>query len=162
MREVFCNTSPLQYLHQLDQLPVLWTLARRIIVPPAVVEELSAGISKGLNLPRLTSFEWVEVRAPRSLAAVPLVSDLGPGETQVLALALESSEPLALLDDALARRVAVSLGIAVEGTLGLLLDAKRAGLLPSLGLFLDRLQSLGFRLDSRTRGAVLRLAGEGS
>jgi len=120
------------------------------------------GISRGLNLPELTSSGWVEVRVPGSLAAVPLVSDLGPGETQVLALALESSEPLALLDDALARRVAVSLGIAVEWTLGLLLDAKSAGILASVRPLLERLQSLGFRLDARTRDAVLRLAGEAS
>ena len=33
MREVFCNTSPLQYLHQLGLLPVLRTLAERIVVP---------------------------------------------------------------------------------------------------------------------------------
>jgi predicted nucleic acid-binding protein len=162
LREVFCNTSPLQYLHQLDLLPVLQVLAGRLIVPPAVVDELAAGISKGLDLPRLASFEWIDVRAPRSLAAVPLVSDLGTGETQVLALALESSEPLALLDDALARRVAASLGITVEGTLGLLMDAKRAGLLVSVGPLLDQLQSLGFRLDSGTRDAVLRLSGETS
>jgi len=160
LREVICNTSLLQYLHQLDLLPVLQVLAGKVIVPPAVVDELEVGISKGLDLPRLTSFDWVEVRAPVSLAAVPLVSDLGPGETQVLALALESREPLALLDDALARRVAASLGIAVEGTLGLLLDAKRAELLVSVGPFLDRLQVLGFRLDPGTRDAVLRLAGE--
>jgi predicted nucleic acid-binding protein len=127
---------------------------------PAVAEELSAGISRGLHLPNVKDLEWVEVRVPGSLAAVPLVSDLGPGETQVLAPALESSEPLTLFDDALARRVAASLGIAVEGTLGLLLDAKRTGLLASVRPLLDRLQSLGFRLDSGTRYAVLRLAGE--
>ncbi len=162
MREVFCNTSPLQYLHQLDLLYVLQTLAGHVIVPPAVVEELSAGVSKGLHLPNLKDFEWVEVRVPRSLSAIPLVSDLGPGETQVLALALESNEPLALLDDVLAPRVAASLGIPIEGTLGLPLDAKKAGLLPSVRPLFDRLQSLGFRLASSTRDTVPRLAGETS
>jgi len=49
-----------------------------------------------------------------------------------------------------------------KGTLGLLLDAKKAGLLASVGPVLDRLQSLGFRLDPRTRAAVLRLSGEAS
>jgi hypothetical protein len=160
LREVFCNTSPLQYLHQLELLPVLQALTGRVVVPPAVVDELRAGSSKGLDLPRVASLNWIEVREPRSLAAVPLVSDLGPGETQVLALALESSESLALLDDALARRVAASLGITREGTLGLLLDAKRAGLVAAVGPLLDRLHVLGFRLDPTTREVVLRLAGE--
>ncbi len=160
MREVFCNTSPLQYLHQLGLLPVLRTLAERIVVPPAVVQELSAGRAKGLNVPEVANQEWIEVRLPGSLAAVPLVTDLGPGETQVLALALESSAALVLLDDGLARRVAASLGLTVEGTLGLLLDAKQAGLVPSVAPLLAQLQSLGFWLDPRTHAAVLRLAGE--
>jgi hypothetical protein len=131
-----------------------------LVVPPAVVEELRAGRLRGLDLPEVTSLDWIEVRPPRSLAAVPLVSDLGPGETQVLALALESSEPLALLDDALARRVAASLGIKREGTLGLLLDARRARLVAAVGPFIDRLHALGFRVDPTTREVVLRLAGE--
>ncbi|MHB8120201.1 MAG: hypothetical protein ACYDHX_16020 [Methanothrix sp.] len=59
--------------------------------------------------------------------AVSLITDLGPGESQVLMLALEMPESVALLDDALARRVAIAKEIPIKGTLGLLLDAKRAG-----------------------------------
>lgn len=90
----------------------------------------------------------------------PLVTDLGPGETQVLMLALESSDTFVVLDDALARQLAEALGLRLTGTLGLLLDAKRAGLLPAVGPLLDRLQALRFRLAPHTRAAVLRLAGE--
>ena len=160
LREVFCNTSPLQYLHQLELLPLLQKLAGRIVIPPDVVEELATGLSGGLNLPNVAGLDWVEVRIPRNVRATELVTDLGAGETQVLALALESSDPLVILDDALARRVAAALGIPVEGTLGLLLDAKQAGLVQAVGPFLERLRSLGFRLDPRTRRAVQRLAGE--
>ena len=64
------------------------------------------------------------------------------------------------MDDGLARRVAETLGIRLTGTLGLLLDAKRAGLVQALTPFLDQLQALGFRLASHTRAAVRRLAGE--
>ncbi len=123
MREVFCNTSPLQYLHQLELLPILEKLAGRIVVPPAVVSELAAGIARGVNLPNVGALGWVEVRIPRNVRATGLVTDLGNGETQVLTLALESSDPLAILDDARARRMAATLGIPVEGTLGLLLGA---------------------------------------
>lgn len=162
MREVFCNTSPLQYLHQLGLLPVFQRLAGRVVVPPAVVQELAAGRAKGLNVPEVADLEWIEVRLPSSVAAVPLVTDLGAGETQVLALALESTGASVVLDDGLARRVAASLGLTVEGTLGLLLDAKQAGLVPSVAPLVDQLQTLGFWLDARTRAAVLRLAGEAS
>ena len=65
-----------------------------------------------------------------------------------------------ILDDALARKTAQYLGIRLTGTLGLLLDAKRSGLITSLTPVLDALQSLRFRLAPQTRSIVLRLAGE--
>ena len=75
-------------------------------------------------------------------------------------LALEMPGSVVFLDDALARRVAIAKGIPIKGTLGLLLDAKRAGHLLMVKPSLDRLQDLGFRLAQHTRDAVLKLAGE--
>lgn len=160
MPEVICNTSPLQYLHQIGQLSILPALAGSIIVPPAVQVELDAGIAKGLDLPQLENLRWVRIQAPISAKAVSLITDLGPGESQVLMLALEMPGSVALLDDALARRVAITKGIPIKGTLGLLLDAKRAGHLTSVKPSLDRLQVLGFRLAQQTQEAVLKLAEE--
>jgi predicted nucleic acid-binding protein len=91
---------------------------------------------------------------------LPLATDLGPGETQVLMLALEVPEAVAVLDDALARQVAEALNLKLTGTLGLLIDAKRAGLVSAVGPLLDQLQALRFHLAMHTRIAVLKLAGE--
>jgi predicted nucleic acid-binding protein len=160
--EVICNTSPLQYLYQLDLLHVLQALTEHIIIPPAVVQELAAGRAQGVNLPDPMTLEWVTVRQPASTRALPLVTDLGPGETEVLALALESTDAVVILDDALARQVAATLDIRFRGTLGLLLDAKRAGLVLTITPLLDQLQALRFRLSLGTREAILALAGETS
>jgi len=160
LSEVICNTSPIQYLHQLELLRILHALAGQVIVPPAVVDELAEGRALGVNLPDLTALDWVTVRRPVSELAVPLVTDLGPGETEVLMLALESREAIVVLDDALARRVAETFGLRLTGTLGLLLDAKRAGLIPAVSPLLDQLQALRFRVAPHTRAAVLKLAGE--
>jgi len=162
LSEIICNTSPLQYLYQLERLHSLQTLAEHIIVPPAVVDELAVGRAQGVSLPDPTALEWVIVRPVASVAVLPLIMDLGPGETEVLALALESSDAIVILDDALARQVASTLAIRFRGTLGLLLDAKQAGLISSLAPLLDQLQELGFRLSSRTRDLILDLAGEAS
>jgi predicted nucleic acid-binding protein len=86
--------------------------------------------------------------------------DLGPGETAALALALESADAITILDDALARRHAEVLGLRLTGTLGVLLDAKRAGLIARVMPLIEDLQSLGFRLSGQTRDAMLCLAGE--
>ena len=160
MPDVICDTSPIQYLHQLGLLDVLPALAERVIVPPAVVTELETGRALGVNLPDLTKLDWVVVHRPTSEPALPLINDLGPGETQVLMLALESRGAIAVLDDALARQIAEALEIPLTGTLGLLIDAKRAGLVTAVAPLLDQLQALRFRLSPHTRVAVLTLAKE--
>lgn len=160
MPEVICNTSPLQYLHQIGQLDIIPAIIGSIIVPPSVVVELDAGIENGLDLPRPENLKWIRIKAPVSVKAVSLITDLGPGESQVLMLALEMPGSIALLDDALARRVAIAKGIHIKGTLGLLLDAKHAGHLTSVKPSIDRLEELGFRLAQQTREAVLGMAGE--
>jgi predicted nucleic acid-binding protein len=75
-------------------------------------------------------------------------------------LALELSESVVVLDDALARRVAETMDLRLTGTLGLLLAAKNAGLVPAVTPLLDQLQALRFRLVAHTRAAVIVLAGE--
>ena len=160
MSEVICDTSPLQYLHQLGLLHLLPALVGGIVVPPAVLQELAVGWVHGVSLPDPMDLAWVTVRSPPSIAALPLVTDLGPGETEVLALALEATDAVVILDDALARRVAATLGIRLRGTLGVLLDAKRTGLLPAITPLLDQLHALGFHLSRRTRTDILDLAGE--
>jgi predicted nucleic acid-binding protein len=157
---IICNTSPLQYLHQLGCLHLLPALAGHVIIPQAVAEELAAGTARGIEVPVPQSLEWLTVRRPASAAVLPLVTDLGRGEAEVLALALELSDAVVILDDALARRMAEALGIRLTGTLGILLDAKRAGLIDTIMPWLDQLQVLRFRLHPATRTAVLKLAGE--
>jgi predicted nucleic acid-binding protein len=75
-------------------------------------------------------------------------------------LGVELPDSVLILDDGLARRVADSLGLHFSGTLGLLLDAKRAGLIPAVSPLVDQLQALRFRVAPHTRRAVLALAGE--
>jgi predicted nucleic acid-binding protein len=158
--EIISNTSPIQYLHQLGVLDVFQKLVTTITVPPAVRDELAAGRRLGLDLPDLPSLDWIIMRSPSSSAALPLVTDLGAGEREVLALALETLDSVCVLDDALARQVAKASQLRFTGTLGVLIDAKRAGLITAVGPQLDQLQSLGFRLAVHTRSAVLKIAGE--
>jgi predicted nucleic acid-binding protein len=156
------NTSPFQYLHQTGLLELLPQLYQRVLVPPAVVAELAAGRALGFDLPDPTGHSWAEVVRPQSFAILPAVTDLGPGEHEALALAVERSGAVLIIDDGLARRHAELLRLRFTGTVGVLLRAKREGLLPAITPVLDRLEALRFRLDVATRRAVLRQAGEES
>lgn len=160
MADVICNTSPMQYLHQVGLLTILPALVGQVLIPPAVDAELGVGRSFGLDLPDPAQLGWVTIRPLTRLPAVALPSGLDAGEADVLALALECSDAVVILDDARARQAARVLGVRLTGTLGLLLDAKRVGLIPTIKPVLDDLQSRRFRLASQTRVLVLRLAGE--
>lgn len=93
-------------------------LSENVYVPAAVVEEITRGLEFGINLPKLDTLEWIKVKHPISEIAIPLVTDLGPGETAVLMLGLEMPDAVAVLDDLLARRVAEKLQMKLTGTLG--------------------------------------------
>ena len=160
MPEIICNTSPLQYLHQVGRLDLLPRLFSEVVVPTAVSAELAQGRRLGVDVPQLEVLPWVEMREPRSEVVLSLITDLGAGETATLALALERGDAVVILDDALARRHAQRLGVRFTGTLGLLLDAKRAGLIDAVTPVLDELQSLRFRLSAGTKEVIMQLAGE--
>jgi predicted nucleic acid-binding protein len=162
MPEVISNTSPLQYLHQLDLLDLLPTLYGRVLVPSAVVKEIEAGRSLGVALPVLESLPWIRSQEVANAALLPLVPDLGAGEREVLALALEHPNPLIILDDSFARSFARELGLSLTGTLGLLLKGKEIKRIARIEPYVDHLEALNFRLDPRTRADVLKLAGEQS
>lgn len=160
MAETVCDTSPLQYLFQIGLLELLPTLYGEITVPEAVVLEIEEGRRHGVSLPDVQSLPWVRVKQPRDRAVLAIVSDLGAGEREVLALAVERPGSLVILDDRLARRYAFHLGLRMTGTLGVLLRAKRGSYLRAIAPALDELDRRGFRLDTTTRAAVLRLSDE--
>ena len=158
MPEVICNTSALQYLHQLGLLHLLRDLYGSVTVPEAVVREIAAGRQQGVDLPDFAALPWLKVESSPTLVVAP--TDLGAGEVGALSLAGASPGAVVILDDALARRYARLAGIRCTGTCGVLLRAKQRGLVPAVKPFLDHLTRLGFRLDAPTREAILKLAGE--
>lgn len=73
-------------------------------IPPAVAKELADGKAAGWDVPDVDRLAWISVRVPVSSPALPLAADLGRGEAAVLALALESRDPIVILDDGVGKR----------------------------------------------------------
>src|SRR5437764_458255 len=65
-----------------------------------------------------------------------------------------------LLDEAYGRRIARHRGLPLVGTLGVLLAAKQAGILPAVGPVIDDMIRQGRRVSARLHAQVLRAAGE--
>lgn len=157
---VISNTSPIFYLHRLRLLDLLQKLYQKIIVPKAVVAELEAGRRQGEDVPEIDSYEWIETQTIRSPQILGLSTDFGSGETEVLALALEESDSLVIIDERLARQIARLRGLRVTGTAGVLLKAKQEGYISAVKPLLDRLQEIHFHLSDNVRTLILSKAEE--
>ncbi len=160
MSELICDTTVVQYLHQVHLLEILPALASLVVLPEAVVVELDQGRSRGIDLPDLSALGWLTIRTASVRPPLSHAADLGPGESEVLWLVLERPNSIAVFDDAAARQQAIECGVRVTGMLGLLADAKRQGLILAVSPVLDELGKLGFYLSARTRALILRHAGE--
>lgn len=160
MSAVISNTSPLQYLHQTKTLFLLPDLYGQIYIPEAVLEEIRAGQRGGIPLPELENLPWITVKQVQQRALLPLVTHLGNGKKETLALGLEIPDSLLLIDDRNARRHGDMLSLRITGTLGILLYGKEKGLIDAIRPVLNDLTILGTRLHDSTRKHVLRLASE--
>jgi predicted nucleic acid-binding protein len=85
---------------------------------------------------------------------------LGDGEWEAIALAVELGARGILIDDRPARRLAEAAGLHVIGTLGLLLEAKRAGHIGTIRAELDKRLETSFFLSQKLYDELLRMAGE--
>jgi predicted nucleic acid-binding protein len=161
MRLWVVDTSPLIFLAKLDRLDLLQRGADQIVAPPAVFREIEEHPDSASEKIEDVKTSWLSSREveDRRLVEV-LMADLDTGESEVIALALESKAERVVLDDLDARRLAQRLGVAPVGTLGLLLAAKMRGEIPSLRAEIDRLRQAGFRVSPALSQAVLREAGE--
>lgn len=131
---------------------MLATLFNKVVIPPAVRQETY----KVLPLP-----PWVEERPlSQPLAAQILRWRLGNGEREAIALAVELQADFLLMDELAGRRAAISLGLKVFGTLGVLLQAKERNLIPAVKPLVEQLLGFGFYADEELIVRVLQSAGE--
>jgi uncharacterized protein len=83
------------------------------------------------------------------------------GEASTIALALQESADLVLMDEAKGRRVARDVyGLSVAGTGRMLVEAKRAGILPEVRSHMQLLRAVGYWISDAIFAEVLRQAGE--
>ena len=160
MAELICDTSVVTALHEVRLLKIFPLLGSKIILPAAVERELEAGRSSGYDLPDVASIDWIAVRTPIDTRELPNAKQLGDGESNVLWLALEIPNSVAVLDDGAARRTAIQLGIRFTGTLGLLLDVKQKSLIEKVAPVLDELIHHDFNMSPSVRANILKAAGE--
>lgn len=140
------NASPLILLGKLQRLDLLDCLAPAVWVPDGVIREVAMG--EGSDPSTATSVTWALSRRHPDVPIPPTVAhwDLGAGESQVLSLCLETSA-VAVLDDGAARACARVHELPLIGTLGVILRARRLGLIMAARPLIERMLAAGSFLD---------------
>lgn len=143
---VVADTSPVRYLVLIQHVDVLPRLYGRVIVPSAVVAELTHERTPALVRTWIASKPiWLDVQAPKAAATANDIS-LGAGELAAIELAEELSADALLIDDRDGRREAERRGLPVLGTLRVLADAAAQELIDLEPAF-ERLAQTNFRTD---------------
>lgn len=158
---VVSNASPLAALAAIGYQDLLPDLFGEVIVPWAAWDELSAASQIRGRL-RLLEAPWLlkQTVENRNLV-IALQQSLGAGESEAIALALETRADLLLMDERLGRRYAERYGLSLLGAIGVIAMAKRSKLIESVGPLLDQLRSdAGFYISDALRSIVLGDCGE--
>ena len=109
-------------------------------MPAAVAREILAHGPRDVTANAVATSTWMKQADDIAIPPNVMAWDLGDGESSVLVWALSHPGTPAIIDDLEGRRCAESLGITLRGTVGLVLRARRTGLIDSARDALERLR----------------------
>jgi predicted nucleic acid-binding protein len=154
------NASPLILLGKVGQTPLLVALVDTVVVPKAVMREVSAKPDGARTVEALTALKSVTFADDELPPANILSWDLEPGETQVITQAVRHGANRIVIDDLEARRCAMAMGLSMIGTLGIIGRAKAVGLIDEAGPIIQRLRDTGLYASDDIVQRLLREVGE--
>jgi len=162
---VVADTGPLIALGRVGHLKLLRDLYHDTFIPPAVRDELHLGSGRPGAEQSAEALEqgWLQVRE-LSTGSAPSLSELvlilGLGEAEAILLAEEVDCRFLLIDERKGRAIAKRRGVPVVGVAGVLLAAKKRGLVDAVLPALKNLGRAGYRMSAGLTKEIARLAGE--
>jgi predicted nucleic acid-binding protein len=158
------DSSVLIHLGAIGRLDLLRSVCGEIRIPDAVWREV---VTQGQSRPAVHEVQqavsegWLKVETPTNQALIQsLQQNLHAGEAEAICLAVETNGDLLLMDETDGREAARGLGLHTKGVLGILADAKQAGLIAEIRPLVHQLIQGGFHLAPELVERVLRQVGE--
>ena len=155
------DASPLITLFRSGLEEILPALCPHIVAPDAVWREVIEGGHEDAAAIGLSNTNWAIHQPVEPVETAVQAWDLGEGESAVLSYARAHPGYMAVLDDAAARQCGRALEVRVIGTGGLLVKAKREGIIPSVADALRELKIVGLWLAPEIEQMLLESAHEG-
>jgi predicted nucleic acid-binding protein len=144
-KPIIADTSCLIALSNIDHLFILRDLYSEISITKEVYNEF------GNELPN-----WIVIHEVQNKNKQQEIErSLDKGEASSIALALESRNAVLIIDEIKGRKIAGSLNIEIIGTIGILLQANKIGLLKDVLSVILKMVNNGFRLSDKIVAALL-------
>jgi predicted nucleic acid-binding protein len=139
------NASPIIFLAKIELIQYLPELFEDIIIPDGVFNEVLAHDDEASRWIKNHGKQYISV-----LDQIPVnihAWDLGRGETEVIASALNLKNCAVGLDDQAARNCALSYRLKIIGTIGLILRAQKIEVIKDGEPYLNKLIKSGYRIS---------------
>ena len=139
---IVSNTTPISNLLHLDNISLLTELFDAVYIPEAVANEVNVVFASCGEWQKCVEEEQIVIQSiSNTIFIKQMVPFLHQGEAEAICLSLEKKAKLCLIDDKDARTIAQLNNLPVTGTLGILLKAKKIGLISSVKELIDRLRA---------------------
>ena len=149
-KSIISDTSVLIVLERIGELNLLREVFGKVYITDEIKSEYRQAVPEWIII--------VSVKNKSKIAELNNLMDLG--EASAIALALELDDSYLIVDDIQARIIVKKLGITFIGTAGVLLSAKKKGLIKIVKPYLQKLRSVGFRLSDTVIEDILEQSGE--
>jgi len=147
---VITDASCFITLDKINGMHLLHSLYEQVITTPEIAAEY------GKRLP-----DWVNVKAVQNRDLLYNYAEtVDIGEASAIALASEIHADLLIIDDANGRRFAKKLELNITGTIGVILEAKQNGIIPSVKPYIIKIQQTNFRISEWLTTQIIKDAGE--
>jgi predicted nucleic acid-binding protein len=149
-KAIIADTRCIILLDKIGELKLLNALFGTIIITEEIAKEF------GLPLP-----EWFNIIEPNDKKYQSIIENsIDKGEASAIALALELDDSLLIIDDLKGRKLALQLGIKITGTIGIIVEAKNAGIVKAVRPLITKIKKTNFRISEELEKQILDKAGE--
>jgi predicted nucleic acid-binding protein len=147
---IITDTSCFITLEKIGALEILRQTFKNVVTTPEILGEFGAGLPK-----------WIEIKPVQDKVVQSVFKEtVDDGEASAIALAMETANPILIIDDLKGRKLASKMAITFMGTLGLLVKAKEFGVISNVKPYLEKIQATDFRVSKNLVDIVLQNTGE--
>jgi predicted nucleic acid-binding protein len=135
---IISDTACLILFDKIGKLNVLKDLFQTVTITSKIAEEF-----------KKETPNWIIIQDPKNISNINAFSEiLDPGEASAIALSREIKDCLLILDDLKARQLADELKLKYTGSIGILILAKRKGLIVDIDEVISKIQTTNFRISN--------------